>query len=178
MMKNKLSLILSFSLFGLGAALPAAAAPALATASGIEGDSTVKGFEKALDVTGYSLSASNAAAAAGSGSGAGKVSFQSLIITRQVDKASPILMRHMALGKVITNFKLSVLSPISGETPFIKIDLGSATIRSYQISSPKNVDGKATEQISVDFGTITFTVTPSRGAPASFGFDVRSNEEK
>ena len=74
--------------------------------SGIEGESTNAKHRGEVDVTGVELPILAPAPTAGGGSG--KVSCPSVTVYKNLDKASPILMKYLASGKYIQQAVLTV----------------------------------------------------------------------
>lgn len=90
----------------------------------------------------------------GGGGGAGKVSIQDFHITRPADAHSPKIFKAVATGE-----HLAIVEINSGATKF---KLQDVLISSYQTGG-SGADGKVTrtDQVSFNFGKITYTVDGS-----------------
>jgi type VI secretion system secreted protein Hcp len=130
---------------------------------GITGESQVKGHESEILISSYSLGSSNASSfnSRGGGSSAGKVSFQDIHFTKNVDKASPNLMLHCCNGKHISTGILTLRK--AGETPvdYLKLTLTDVLVSSYQTGG--NGGGQLPmEQVSFSFGKLEVEYKPQR----------------
>src|SRR5678815_4781618 len=76
--------------------------------SGIEGESVSAGHSGEVDVTGIVLPILAPAPTGGGGSGKGKVACPSLTVFKNLDKASPVLMKKLAQGSHIPQAVLTV----------------------------------------------------------------------
>lgn len=100
-MKRKLCVLLCVLVPAL--LLPAAAsasAEGFLAVDGLEGESTVRGYEGTIEILSFSWGVSNAEAK--------KPSFSNLNAMKYVDKTSPKLMEHVAAGTMVPRAKLSV----------------------------------------------------------------------
>ena len=90
----------------------------------------------------------------GGGGGAGKISIQDFHITRPADAHSPKIFKAVATGE-----HLAIVEINSGTTKF---KLQDVIISSYQTGG-SGADGKVTrtDQVSFNFGKITYTVDGS-----------------
>ncbi|MDA7915605.1 type VI secretion system tube protein Hcp [Verrucomicrobia bacterium] len=83
---------------------------------GIDGESVADGYAKQIEVIGMHLNMSNGSNLHSGGQGEPKLtSFQDLVVTKYLNKASAPLMLNCARGKVIPSVKLSV-TQAGGET--------------------------------------------------------------
>ena len=117
----------------------------------------------------------------GTGSGAGKVSFQDIVITKRVEKSSPVLALHCANGKHIATGLITARK--AGEKPleFLKIKLTQVLVSSYQLGASHG-DDIPQESITLNFATILKTYTPqapdgtAQGAVEQ-GWDLKANKK-
>jgi type VI secretion system secreted protein Hcp len=149
---------------------------------GIEGESTVSGFEKQIDVLSWSFGASQTGSMAfGGGGGTAKASIQDLFITKRFDKASPKLFEALAVGSHITTAILS-LKKASGGKPveYLNYKLSDVIISSVGWSGAEAE--VPMENLGLNFAKIEiiYTEQDSKGAAAAktmAGFDVKANKK-
>jgi type VI secretion system secreted protein Hcp len=107
------SVIAGFLLMGVGTAF--AASDYFLKIDGIDGESRAVGHEKSIEVMSWSWGVSNTSSAGtGGGGGAGKSSPKPLLITKGIDKASPLLFKACANGQHIKKAELEVRHPGKG----------------------------------------------------------------
>ena len=102
----------------------------------------------------WGASQSGSIGGGGSGGGAGKVNVQDFHITRTADAHSPKIFKAVATGE-----HLAIVEINSGSTKF---KLQDVLVSSYQTGG-SGADGKVTrtDQVSFNFGKITYTVDGS-----------------
>jgi type VI secretion system secreted protein Hcp len=147
---------------------------------GIAGESQNPRHRGEIDVESFNWSETHLASAPGAG-GAGKVHIQDLHITKQIDKASPLLMLATASGRHFASAVLTAQRP--GEEPldYLVISLGGVTVNSYQIEAPAGQPVPA-DQVSFSFRQIEIVYRPQRpdgslDTPVSAGWDVTANHQ-
>ncbi|WP_308635186.1 Hcp family type VI secretion system effector [Paenibacillus silvisoli] len=181
-MKKLLTAILLAALLSMTfGVLSANAAPAgtgkiLLQLDGMKGESTLKGYENWIELTGSSFSILNqGAAAAGSGAGAGKVTFSDLSITKATDASSIAIMTNALKGLHIPKGKLVYLrsSAEGRQTPYLTIELEDVLISSYSFSD-------TSEAVSLRYSKVkwTYLMTDAKGAsvPITGGWDLKQNK--
>ena len=110
------------------------------------------------------------------GAGLGKATFQDLHFTAVVNKASPELFLACASGQHVKSAVLTGERANRREfEKFLEIDLGDVRVSSYQDGGRQGQE-PPTDEVSLSFRTIKFTVMPStrRGGteqPATAGWD-------
>jgi len=146
------------------APLAPAASDYLLELDGIKGESSDAVHKDAIEIESFSWGASNPTASAGSGGGAGKVSFQDLLFTTKVSKASPQLLMACATGTPIRKATLFLRKTggqqEAGEQTYLKYELENVKITSYAISgsSGASATGAVTaESLPADSIRISFT---------------------
>jgi len=119
----------------------------------------------------YSFSAANIGSqASGSGAGAGKVTFNPFSITREIDKASPVLFKACITGQLIAKVTLELLPAVQKGTasPFLVVALKDVFVSA--ISEAGNVHGGIPlEEIVFRFRTFQVTVD---GVTAGYDIDL------
>jgi type VI secretion system secreted protein Hcp len=144
---------------------------------GISGESQNKAHKGEIDIESFSWGLQNPTTlSAGGGAGAGKAQFSEFKITKHVDQASPKLFISCAEGRHI---KFATLTGFRGDArgtsqPFYKVHLEDVLVSSYQ-SGGSGGEGAPTDQLSLNFGKITFTEV-SGGTSTEGTFNLETNE--
>ena len=144
---------------------------------GIAGESQDPRHQGEIEVESFSWSETFLASAAG----AGKVHVQDLHITKQIDKASPLLMLAAASGRHLTSAVLTAQRPGKEPLDYLTISLGGVMVSSYQTGAPAG-QPVPTDQVSFSFRQIEIVYRPQLpdGSPASpvmAGWDVAANHK-
>ncbi len=140
---------------------------------GIDGESTIEGKEKQMQIESWSFGASNPTSVGSSGMSGGKVSFQDFHFTKQVGKASPKLLLACASGKHIPKATLSVLRPGADRSMmYIKY-----TFTDIMVTSCKQSADPLMESISFNYTKIEMSYTPmtssgTAGTAVTAGWDL------
>jgi len=147
---------------------------------GIAGESTVVGHEGELDVVAWSWGVTHAGAPpAGGGAGAGKATFQDLLVTTRISKASPPLFLACATGRHLRTAKLSGVRDSGGPArDVLRYELDDVTVTSVQHGD--NEESMPTERLALRYSKLRVTYVPqtATGAPGpavTAGFDVKAN---
>ncbi|MFD0695678.1 Hcp family type VI secretion system effector [Paenibacillus sp. GCM10027628] len=144
---------------------------------GIPGDSTVKNYEKWIQLADVQFDVSSkASAVAGSGAGAGKAALENFTITKPFDSASIPLFVDMATGKNIAKGQLVFVSNALQPAAILTIDLSTVFISDYKFDDTH-------ETISLRFGGIKMSYTPitakgTKGTPITGGWDFIKNTKQ
>jgi type VI secretion system secreted protein Hcp len=148
---------------------------------GIEGESADDKHKKEIDIQSFSWGASNSGTMAmGGGGGAGKVTFQDIHFTKNVDKSSPNLLKYCATGKHITKGTLTVRKAGDKQQEYYKVNLTDVMISSYQAGGHGG-DPAVTDSFSLNFAKIEFEYFPQNekggleGRVAG-GWDLKANK--
>ena len=152
--------------------------------SGVDGESTRKGFEKQIEILSFSLGASNPTTV-GSGSAGlsgGKVTVSSFNIMKKTDCASPVMFQKLCIGDHFDTANV-VLNKASGEKSsalaFLKYDFEQVFVESIQWSGSTGGDDTPTESVSFAFGKVTITYTQqtaggTAGKPVVAKYDIQA----
>ncbi|MBD0379419.1 Hcp family type VI secretion system effector [Paenibacillus sedimenti] len=141
---------------------------------GIQGDSTVKNYEKWIQLSSVQFNAANkGSSSSGSGAGAGKAILESFTVTKSLDSASIPLFLNTAAGKNISKGQIVFVSGTQQPTALLTIDLSSVQISSYEFSD-------AYETITLSVGGIKMSYTPTtakgtKGTSITGGWDFIKN---
>ncbi len=127
---------------------------------GVDGESTVKGFEKWINVESFSWGVANTSTvggASGGGGGAGKASFSQLHITTPSQVSSPKLFAACASGKHFPTATLHVRK--SNQDSFLKFELKEVLITSFNMSG-RSGDALPHDAFVLDAQSATESVSP------------------
>ena len=123
---------------------------------GIEGESTMRGHEKEIDVHSMSFGVTQPlqVGRGGAGLSAGKASFGEIHFTKYTDKASPKLYQAAGAGTHIS--KAIFTGQKSGDKPmlYFKVTLSDVLISSFQNAGAGG--SEMTEQVSFGYSKIEF----------------------
>lgn len=122
------------------------------TMNGVEGESLR--VQKAVEIMSFSWGASNSVShSAVSGQSAGRATAQSLSITKAFDKASPMLLKLLTLGKVTPEAELCCRKGSgSAQEPYLVIKMSNVFVESLSWSSGSD---EAVEHVSLAFSKVT-----------------------
>jgi type VI secretion system secreted protein Hcp len=148
---------------------------------GVTGECQAQGFTQWIDITSYSVGASNpTSVGTGTGSGAGKVDISSVSIQKSIDNATPSLFLNCCSGNHYGTAEIQVLEA-GGSAPvaFLVIDFTQVFIDSISWGGSSG-GGKPAESVSFSFASIKFTYTPQLatgggGSPQLFGWNISQN---
>ena len=135
---------------------------------GIDGESTDSKHAKWIEISSYSLGATQAGSF-GSGQGGlsgGRVNFTDLTVAKTVDAASPDLLLHCCNGKHIPTVTLEVCQAIGDKHCYIQYVLTDVMVTSVQPGGSTGGD-KPLESVSMAFDQIKWTYTPVSQAGAA-----------
>jgi type VI secretion system secreted protein Hcp len=149
----------------------------------VEGESIDDGHAKEIDLLSANFGATQTGTShSGTGSGAGKVSMQDLVITKKVDKASPILFWFCCNGTHITKGTLTVRKA-GGKSPleYLVISFENILVSGFQQTGSDGQE-ELTEQVSLNFRKVKVQYAPqaeagSGGAKVTKGWDVGANKD-
>ena len=129
----------------------------------IRGSVTQRGREDSIMVIGFSHEVISPRDAA-SGLPTGKRQHRPLVITKEVDKSSPLLMNALVNNETITEFRLDFWQPSTTgqEFQFYTIELINASIAGIQLEMlnnkyPENMQHKEREHVSFCYQKIIWT---------------------
>jgi len=150
--------------------------------TGVQGESTVKGFEGKIDVQSFSFGVSNTGTAGmGLGAGAGRANVSDVSIGKLVDKATPTLYKFCFSGKHFDKGVLTVRKA-GGDKPveYLKYEFNEVFITSIQTSDSAG-GGIASESVTMNFTKLKMTYnvqekTGGAGPSIDTTLDVGLNE--
>ena len=148
----------------------------------IEGESKDTTHEGEIDVISWNWGLSQAGTFhTGGGGGAGKASVQDLVITKKVDKASPILMQSCCKGSHIEEIVLTVRKAGDDPLEYLILTLTKAMVTSVSASAPSG-DSDIMEDVTLNFAEfkVAYEAQDDTGAGAGgveFAWSVEKNTE-
>jgi type VI protein secretion system component Hcp len=157
---------------GLSASNPAALAQSPGPGSLVLTTST--GQQVTLPLSSYSFALGNSAntGSQSSGAGAGKVSFQPLSVTTNVDVNSPLIFQFTATGTPLTSATLAVATADGGVETF---DFHLVVVESVAFQSSRGASPD--ETIQFEYGELELTYQEQAGGAtsSSFGWNEVTN---
>jgi len=123
---------------------------------GIEGESSIRTFKGATELSSFSMGASNSTSSTGSAINrtAGKVSMSDISFTKQRGVASSLLQLAVYTGRNIPTAEIRFHKP-GMPNPYLVISLENVMITSWNISTPADKTGSnLTESFSLSYGKI------------------------
>ena len=122
----------------------------------IQGSVARKGLEGSIPVIAVSHEIASPCDAA-SGLPTGKRTHKPLVITKEIDRATPLIYKAMVTGEVLPEVELVVFAQAdrAGKTPLYTVKLSDATISEIRFVTPK--DGPEAHEISLTYRKITWT---------------------
>jgi type VI secretion system secreted protein Hcp len=150
------------------------------TLAEIEGGVTDRAHANSIEVLDFNWGVANAVPLAGTQMLAGaRPEFQNLVITKPLDKSSPILALAAAEGRMIEEAELVFYAQASDEEPTGTIRLTRVRVRS--VESGTGSAAGLTETVGLAFSRVQWTYyhTDERGGRVSIdaGWDVAENRE-
>jgi type VI secretion system secreted protein Hcp len=150
------------------------------TLAEIEGGVTERAHANSIEVLDFNWGLANAVPLAGTQMVTGnRPQFQDLVISKPLDKASPILALAAAEGRMIQEAELVFYAQASDDEPTGTIRLSRVRVRS--VESGTGSSAGLTETVSLAFSRVQWTYyhTDERGGRADIvaGWDVAENRE-
>lgn len=132
----------------------------------IKGDSLKTDHSKQIDVLSFQWGVSNIGDTQNQTQGvAGEVSVNNLSITKNVDLATPDLLRACCVGEVIDDGTLYVRRITKdGAAPYLRISMKNVIIADYSTGGSNGGSDPLLETISLNFSFVEVGYTPMPGA--------------
>jgi type VI secretion system secreted protein Hcp len=146
------------------------------TSGQVDGESTVKGFEKQIECLGWSWGVTHTgSAASGTGGSTGAANVLDLVVTAPVDKSFPVLSQASGTGvhvdtAIVTVCKLSGDSS-SGPLAYHTITMNGGILSEVSIVGNTLDDNTSVQTMTVkfNFNAINFDYVPQGGGGAGDG---------
>ncbi len=148
----------------------------------IEGESKKKGYEKQIDIYDFKFGVSQAASSSeGSGGGSAKSDCQDLVLTKLIDKSTPIIFVQSATGTPITEAVMTVRKAGGQALDYLVVTLNDVIVTNVTTGG-KAEDERVLEQISLSYAKITIqykaqNADGTAGATIQKCYNVESNSE-
>jgi len=130
---------------------------------GVSGESTDSKHKHWIDVLSFSQEISKSP----------QLNVGPMIITKNLDEATPALSADCCSGKHYPQVVLEAAKPSGSKHVFFKYVLSDAVVRN--IKAFTNDKGVMQQEVEFSFGKIQWYYTPSGAAPVAGGWDVNSN---
>lgn len=145
---------------------------------GVEGESTNKDHKGEVEVLSWSWNAASTGQVGGTGAGKGKSVAGPLTFQHVYDKASPLLAKQCAVGKLFKTVVLTSRKAGEGQKDFLQVSLKDVQVTSIQPSCADG--GEITEAVTLTYRDIEFAYKPQDGkgglgAEVKFGWDVATS---
>lgn len=125
----------------------------------IDGESQDEDHKNWIDLISFAQSHSVLADAA-TGRDRGRVVFEDIVVTKELDKASPKLAEAVAQGKVFPRVDIHwARVAADGAQTYYKYELKNVQVTSYSLGGSAQSDPVPTEQLSLNFEEIKATYT-------------------
>jgi len=143
---------------------------------GVEGESSNKDHKAEVDVLSWSWDLASAGQVSGTSTGKGKTVAGPLSFVHLYDKASPLLAKQCAAGKLFKTVVLTSRKVGEGQKDFLQVSLKDVQVTSVQ---PSGAGGDISETVTLTYRDIEFAYKPQDGkgglgADVKFGWDVAS----
>jgi type VI secretion system secreted protein Hcp len=148
---------------------------------GIPGESEDAKHKGQIDILGFSWGETNMAnQGSGGGGGAGKVSFQDLQFTANVNKSSPIIAYHCASGKHITKAEVIARKQGDKQQDYYLMTLTDVVVSSYHSNGGASVIPTESYSFAPAKVEWEYKIQNKDGSVASgakFGWDIKANQK-
>jgi type VI secretion system secreted protein Hcp len=138
----------------------------------VEGESQVKGFEKNIELSGWSWNVTQTGSAgAGTGGSTGVSKIADLTVTGPLDKSYPVLAQASANGVHLDTTTLTICKSGGDLVPYLKHETKGGIISSVSVSGSLAPDGTSVQMmtITLNFSSIDFEYTPQGQGGAGEG---------
>ncbi len=146
----------------------------------VMGESADKKHKDEIEISSFSWGESNAGFQGGSGGGAGKVNFQDLHFTANVNKSSPHLALHCATGEHLKTATLVARKQGGDQQEFYKVTLTDVIVSSFQSGGHDGSGVVPVDQFSLMPMKIEWEYSPQKAdgtldKAIKFGWDIKQN---
>ncbi len=129
----------------------------------IKGESSDTDFKGLIDVLSWTWGATQSGSShVGGGTGSGKVKVSDLVITKYIDRSSPVLLGMTCAGTPIKNAVMTIRKAGGKEkVKYLVMTMTQAIVTSIQVGGEGGGD-RITETISFNFATVKYEYTPQK----------------
>lgn len=149
---------------------------------GAEGESKIKGHEGEIDVLSWSWGMTQSGTMhVGGGGGKGKVSVQDISVTKNVDKASPLLIKMCCTGEHFETATLYARKAGKDPLEYLKVTMTKVLISSINTGGTDAEEGPI-ENLTLNFKAFEVDYVPQKDdgsgdADIIFSFDIAADAE-
>jgi type VI secretion system secreted protein Hcp len=149
----------------------------------IKGDSVDDKHKGEIEVLSWSWGVTQTGTThSGSGGGAGKANVQDVTITKYLDRASPILLKHCLTGLHVKEAVLTVRKAGGKPLEYLKLKMKEALVSSIQTGGSGS-DERLTETVAFNFASVEEEYTPQKAdgsgdASIPITWNIAKNSEK
>lgn len=155
-MMNRMIRTIAVALIGFALSPVSVRSAAYLKIGDIKGESTDKAHAGWIDIDGFSHVITNTVDAA-SGLPTGKRQHKPFVITKPVDKSSPLILGLTAQGGVVPVVRIDFVDPASGAR-YYQLTLENVMVTSYQTKGSAG-DSKPVDSFSLNYEEIKWTYT-------------------
>lgn len=149
---------------------------------GVKGESSDAKHKDEIEVLSWSWGMSQTGTMhMGSGGGAGKANVQDVSVTKYVDRATPILLKHCVSGIHIKEILLTVRKAGGKPLEYVKIKMKNALVSGLHAAGTGS-DERLTEQLTLNFAAFEMEYVPQKAdgsadASIPMKWDIAKNAE-
>jgi type VI secretion system secreted protein Hcp len=147
----------------------------------IKGESLDAKHKDEIEILSFSWGVTNSGTpATGSGAGTGKATFQDLIVTHNIDKASPDLLRACATGTHLKEATITHRKAGKGQQEFLVVKMNDVIITG--VTHGGATGQPYSETVSLAFAKVDLEYKPQKpdgslDAGIHFKYDLKANKE-
>ena len=149
---------------------------------GVDGESTDDSHKGEIELESFSFGGQNAGSFnSGGGGGTGRVALQDFHFTKKTDKASAKLFTACCTGEHLKKATLTCRKAGKDQQEFLKVELTSAIVSSFQTGGTSGSDIIPMDQVSLNFAKIEYKYKEQKadgslGGEIIGGWDVTTNK--
>ena len=149
----------------------------------VDGESTDDKHKGEIELVSWKFGSTNPGSfSSGSGGGTGKVAMQDFNFVKKIDKASSKLLTACCTGEHLSKATLTCRKAGTDQQEFLIIEMEPVLVSSYQTNGTAGSDVIPVDNISLNFGKITFKYKEQKpdgslGGEMVGGWDVTTNKK-
>ena len=150
---------------------------------GLPGESTDVKHKGELDIESFSWGETNSGSAGqGAGASTGKVQPQDFVLTKRLDKSSPILFIACATGQHFKDALLTVRKAGAGQHEYVTLKMSDVLVSGYHTAGSEGGGGVVNESVSLKFATLEMVYKEQKpdgslGGEIKQGYDFKANKK-
>ena len=141
----------------------------------IKGESGSRDHKDWIDVFSFGMGIDRGETAATGRQISGRVNFQDLVITKKLDKASPVLMMKTVTGEMLPEIQLEIAG--ADGRSYYKVTMKEVLITGISTTSDCDPKCETIEEVSFSYGKISWEYTDPKGSKVVSGYDVKLNKK-